>query len=101
MPALWWHPEVLRDLRHDLRISELVGGLVFFHMLRQRLGAAQTLPELQFGLTRTEDQKGLRLPQLPDDVIVVPVKMLAVAFLVLFLSSPLSWTVCCRVPGSA
>jgi hypothetical protein len=55
--------------------------------VRQRLGSAETLLELQLGLARPEDQKSLRLPQLSDDLIVVPVKMLAVAVLVFLLAS--------------
>jgi hypothetical protein len=39
------------------------------------LGAAETLLELQLGLTRPEDQNGLRLPQLTDDLVVVPVQL--------------------------
>ena len=64
-------PVVFLDLRYDLRISELVRGFNSNNMLRQRLGAAETLLELQLGLTRSEDQKGLGLPQLTDDLVVV------------------------------
>ena len=74
------------DLRYDLRIGQLVCGLDSDNTLSQRLGAAETLLELQLGLTRSEDQKGLGLPQLTDDLVVVSVKMLAVAFLVFFLA---------------
>ena len=74
------------DLRYDLRIGQLVRGLDSDDTLSQRLGAAQTLLELQLGLTRPEDQNGLRLPQLTDDLVVVPVKVLAVAVLVFFLA---------------
>jgi hypothetical protein len=42
---------------------------------------------LQLGFTRPEDQKSLGLPQLADDLVVVLVKMLAVAFLVSFLAA--------------
>ena len=74
------------DLRDDLRIGQFVRGLDSDNTLSQRLGAAETLLELQLGLTRPEDQKGLGLPQLTDDLVVVPVKMLTVAFLVFFLA---------------
>jgi hypothetical protein len=50
------------DLRYDLRIGQLVRGLDSDNTLSQRLGAAKTLLELQLGLTRPEDQNGLRLP---------------------------------------
>ena len=80
-------PVVLLHLRYDLRIGQLVRGLDSDNVLRQRLGAAETLLELQLGLTRPEDQKSLGLPQLTDDLVVVPVKMLAVAFLVFFLAT--------------
>ena len=78
---------MLLHLRYNLRIGEFVSGLDFDSTLRQRLGAAETLLELQLGLTRPEDQKSLGLSQLTDDLIVVPVKMLTVAFLVFFLAS--------------
>ena len=39
-------PVVLLHLRHDLWISQFVRGLNFDNMLRQRLGAAETLLEL-------------------------------------------------------
>jgi hypothetical protein len=74
------------DLRYDLRIGQLVRGLDSDNTLSQRLGAAETLLELQLGLTRPEDQNGLGLPQLTDDLVVVPVKALAVAVLVFFLA---------------
>jgi hypothetical protein len=80
-------PEVLLHLRYDLWISQFVRGLNFDNMLGQRLGAAETLLELQLGLTRPEDEKSLGLTQLTDDFVVVPVKMLTVAFLVFFLAS--------------
>ena len=79
-------PIVFLDLRYDLRIGQLVRGLNFNDTLSQRLGAAETLLELQLGLTRPEDQNGLRLPQLTDDLVVVPVKVLTVAVLVIFLA---------------
>src|SRR6185369_16797029 len=80
-------PEVLLHLHDDLRIGELVRGLDAHSTLRQRLRSAQTLLELQLGLTRPEDQERLGMPQLTDDRIVVPVKMMAVAFLVFLLAS--------------
>lgn len=64
-------PVVLLHLRDDLRIGQLVRGFDGHNALRQRLGAAQTLPELQLGLTRPEEQKGLGLPQLTDYLVVV------------------------------
>lgn len=67
-------PIVLLNLRDDLRIGQLVRGLDSHNTPRQRLGAAQTLLELQLGLTWPEDQKSLGLPQLTDDLVVVPVK---------------------------
>jgi len=73
-------------IEYDLRIGQPVRGLNSDKTLSQRLGAAETFPELQLGLTRAEDQKGLGLPQLTDDLVVVPVQMLAVAFLVFFLA---------------
>jgi hypothetical protein len=79
-------PIVFLDLRYDLRIGQLVWGIGSGNTLSQRLGAAETLLELQLALARSEDQKGLGLPQLTDDLVVVSVKMLAVAFLVLFLA---------------
>jgi hypothetical protein len=45
------------------------------------------LLELQLGFTRPEDQKSRGLPQLIDDLVIVPVKMLALALLVCFLAS--------------
>src|SRR5688572_9243540 len=74
------------DLRYDLRIGQLVRGLDSDDTLSQRLGAAETFLELQLGLTRPENQNRLGLPQLTDHFVVVPVKLLAVAFLVLFLA---------------
>jgi hypothetical protein len=74
------------DHRYDLRIGQLVRGLDSDNTFSQRLGAAETLLELQLGLTRPEDQDGLGLPQLTDDLVVVPVKVLAVAVLVFFLA---------------
>jgi hypothetical protein len=74
------------DLRDDLRIGQLVRGLNSNDTFSQRLGAAQTLLELQLGLTRPKNQNRLGLPQLTDDFVVVPVKLLAVAFLVFFLA---------------
>ena len=53
--ALRPHAVVLLHFCHDLRIGELVGGLNLLHTLKQRLGAAETLLELQLGLTRPED----------------------------------------------
>ena len=79
------------DLRYDLRIGQLVRGLNFNDTLSQRLGAAQTLLELQPGLTRPKNQNRLGLSQLTDDFVVVPVKLLAVAFLVLFLAPGVLW----------
>ncbi len=61
--------------RDDLRIGQLVRGLDSDKSLRERLGAAETFLELPLGLTRPEDQKSLRLSQLTDDVVVVPVKV--------------------------
>ena len=78
---------MLLHLRDDLGIGQLVRGLDSDNTLRQRLGAPETLLELQLGFTRPEDQKSLGLPQLADDLVVVPVKMLIVAFLVFFLAS--------------
>jgi hypothetical protein len=69
-------PEVLLHLRYDLRISLLVRRLNSDNSLRQCLGAAETLLELELGLTWPEDQKILGLPQLTDDLVVVLVKML-------------------------
>jgi len=46
---------------------------------------------LQLRFTRPEDQKSLGLPQLPDDLVVVSVQMLVVAFLVVFLNSAALW----------
>jgi len=43
---------------------------------------AQALLQLQFCLAGPEDQNGFGLPELTDDVIVVPVELLAVALLV-------------------
>jgi hypothetical protein len=77
---------VLFHLRDDLWIGQLVGGLDPDNTRRQCFRAAETLLELQLGLTRPEDEKSLRLSQLPDDLVVVPVKMLAVAVLVLLLA---------------
>jgi membrane peptidoglycan carboxypeptidase len=92
-------PIVLLHLRDDLRIGQLVGGFDADNTLRERLGAAETLLELQLGLTRPEDQKSLRLSKLTDDLVVVPVKVLAVAFLVFLLASAVLRAVCRRVPG--
>jgi hypothetical protein len=50
------------DLRHDLRIGQLVRGLDSDKALSQRIGATETLLELQLRFTRPEDQKGLGLP---------------------------------------
>ena len=50
------------DLRDDLRIGQLIRGLDANDTLSQRLGAPETLLELQVGLTRAEDQNGLGLP---------------------------------------
>jgi hypothetical protein len=47
-------PVVLLHLRDDLRIGQLVRGLDSDNTLRQRLGACETLLELQLGLTRPE-----------------------------------------------
>lgn len=77
---------MLFHLRDDLWIGQLVGGLDPDNTRRQCFRAAETLLELQLGLTRPEDEKSLRLSQLPDDLVVVPVKMLAVAVLVLLLA---------------
>ena len=76
------------DLRYDLRIGQLVRGLDSDNTISQGLGVAEALLELQLGLTRPEDQKGLGLPQLTDDLVVVRVQMLAVAFLVFFSPPP-------------
>jgi hypothetical protein len=46
---------------------------------------------LQLGLTRPEDQQSVRLPQVTDDLVVVMVKMLAVAFPSYRFSPPSSW----------
>ena len=89
---------MLLHLRYDLRIGQLVRGLNSDNTLRQSLGMAETLLELQLGLTRPEDQNSLGLPQLTDDLVVVPVKMLAVAFLVFFLASAVLRAVWRRVP---
>jgi hypothetical protein len=86
-------PVVLLHLRYDLWISQFVRGFNFDNMLRQRLGAAETLLELQLGLTRPEDEKSLGLPQLTDDFVEVPVQMLTVAFLVFFLASSILWAI--------
>ena len=91
-------PEVLLHFRDDLRISQLVRGLDSDNMLRQCLGAAETLLELQLGFTRPEDQKSFGLTQLTDDFVIVPVKMLIVAFLVFFLASSVLRAVRRRVP---
>jgi hypothetical protein len=51
--------EVFLHLRDDLRIGQLVRSLDADHeTLRQPLGAAQTLLELELGLSRPEDQVG-------------------------------------------
>ena len=78
---------MLFHLRHDLRIGEFVTGLDIDGAPRRRLGSAETFLQLQLGLTRPEYEKGLGSPELADDVIVVPVKTLIVAFLVLLLPS--------------
>jgi hypothetical protein len=78
---------VFFDLRHDLRIGQLVRGLDYDKALSERLGATETLLEVQLCLTRPENQNGLRLPQLTDDLVVIPVQTLAVAFLVFFLAA--------------
>ena len=72
-------PVVLLYLGDDLRIGQFVRRLDSDNTVRQRLGAAETLLELQLGLTRPEDQKSLGLPQLSDDLVIVPVKLLPVA----------------------
>jgi hypothetical protein len=77
---------VFLDLCHDLRIGQLVRGLHSDKTLGQRFGAAETFLELKLGLTRSEDQNGIGLPQLTDDLVVVPVQKLTVAFLVFFLA---------------
>ena len=73
-------PVVFLHLRDDLRIGQLVRGLDSNITLRQRLGEAETLLELQLGLTRHEGTKRLGLPHPHDDLVVVPDKVLAVAF---------------------
>ena len=80
-------PVVLLHLRDDLRIGQLVRGLDSDKTVKQRLGSAETLLELQLGLPRPEDKKSLGLPQLSDDLVELPVKMLAVAVLVFLLAS--------------
>ena len=77
---------VFLDLRDDLRIGQLIRGLDSNDTLSQLLGATETLLELQLGLTWPEDQNGLGLSQLTDDLVVVRIKVLAVAFLVFFLA---------------
>ena len=77
---------MLLHLRDDLRIGQLVRGLDTDNTLRQRLGSEETLLESQLGLTRPKDQQSLRLPQLANDLVVVLVKVLAVALLVFFLA---------------
>jgi len=52
-------------------ICELVSGLDFDRKFRQYLRAADTLPELQLGLTWPEDQKRLGLAHLADNLVVV------------------------------
>ena len=89
---------MLLHLRDDLGIGQLVCGLDSDNTLRQCLGAAETLLELQLGLTRPEDQKSLGLPKLTDNLVVVPVKLLAEAFLVFFLAATVLRAVCCRAP---
>jgi hypothetical protein len=61
---------------------------------------AQTLLELQLGLAGPEDQKGLGLPQVTDDFVIVPVKMLPVALLVFFLASLVLAAFWRRKPGA-
>jgi hypothetical protein len=50
------------DLRYDLRISQLVRGLDSDNTLSQRLGATETLLELQLRLARLEDQSASGFP---------------------------------------
>ena len=71
------------DLRDDLRIGQLVRGLNSNDTFSQRLGAAQTLLELQLSLAARKSEPP-RVALLTDDFVVVPVKLLAVAFLVFF-----------------
>ena len=89
---------MLLHLCDDLRIGQLVRGHDSDNTITQRLGAAETVLELQLGLTRTEDQKSLGLPQLTDDLVVVPIKMLVVAVLIFFLASAVLRTVWRWVP---
>jgi len=71
-------PVVLLHLRDDLRLGQFVCGLDFDNNLRQRLGAADTFLELQLRLTRPKDQKDLGVPQLIEDLVVVPVEMIQI-----------------------
>src|SRR5687768_2735516 len=80
-------PEVLLHLRNNLRIGEFVNGLDIDSALRKHPGPVDPLLEFQLCLPRSEDQKGLGLSQLTDDLVVVPVKALTVPLLVLLLAS--------------
>ncbi len=61
---------MLLDLRHDLRIGQLVCAFDRDDALRQHFGATETILELQLGLTWPEEQKSVRLAKLADNVIV-------------------------------
>jgi len=78
---------MLFHLRHNLWISEFVRCLDADAAFRMRLDATETLLEFELGFAETEDEEFIGIRQLTNDFIIVPVKMLAVAFLVLFLAS--------------
>ena len=78
---------MLFHLRHYLRVGQSASGRDLNGALRKRLGSAETFLQFQLGLTRPDDQKCVGQNQLTDNVVVVPVKLLAVALLVFLLAS--------------
>ena len=80
-------PEMIFHFRHNLGIGELVRRFDVDRAFRKRLGAAETLLELELRFTWTENQKSNGFRQLTNNLIVVLVKTLAVPFLVFLLAS--------------
>jgi hypothetical protein len=80
---------VFLHLRDNRRIRELVRALDRYDALRRTLGSTETLLQLQLRFTRPEEQERVRLAELTDDIVVVPVKVLVVVLLVLLLPATL------------
>jgi len=80
---------VFLHLRDNRRIRELVRALDRYDALRRTLGSTETLLQLQLRFTRPEEQERVRLAELTDDIVVLPVKVLVVVLLVLLLPATL------------